>query len=453
MKTRYTGFCTALLVTLVAVPALFAQYPGQFGPGNGQAMSGMDPLTVSGHIKAGQIAASPLILAEPIGTSMLPMMSQPVYHQNPQGFGMPTPPGYGIPVPQGYGLPVPQGYGMVPQGYGVMPASYNTLFEDGAVDDGGSKGKCDGKCDGKCSQCLSGGYSSRLHFYGELLYLRFRDSEVAFAVPVDGPVTVPPTRIEVGPIAVVDMDAQPGFRLGMAFCVNDCTQLTADYTFFETDTIESASATPPFVLKSLVQHPNVSNVGSDFRLATARYDISFEFVDTALHRLLSYSPSHQFGYSLGLRYSRHEQKFQADFSVTGTENVTTNIQFHGVGIRGGLEYEQYLGCRTLVYAKGFGCLMPGEFTATYLQTQSFDARVVNTRWKAGRIMTMWDLELGAGISSKCKNYRFTAGYVFSAWTNMLQTDEWIQGVHANNFIGMVDTTTLDGLVARFEARY
>jgi hypothetical protein len=36
---------------------------------------------------------------------------------------------------------------------------------------------------------------------------------------------------------------------------------------------------------------------------------------------------------------------------------------------------------------------------------------------------------------------------------MLQTDEWIQGVHANNFIGMEDTTTLDGLVARFEACY
>jgi hypothetical protein len=430
MKTRYVAFFTVLMTSLVAVPASFAQYPGQLEPGISQPMSGLDA-----SIPQGQMSYSPLMQAEPIGTSMMPMMAQPVYHQ-----------GYGMPAQQGYSIPYPQGYG-------VAPASYNTLFGDEDGKGGKSKGKCGGKCDGTCSECLSGGYSSRMSFYGELLYLRFRDSEVAFAVPVDGSVTNPPTRIEVGPIAIVDMDAQPGVRLGMAFCVNDCTQLSADYTFFETDTTESISVAPPFVLRSLVQHPNVSNVGSDFQSATAQYDISFEFADVAMHRLLSYSSSHQFGYTLGLRYSQQEQKFEADFSVTGTENVTTNIKFHGVGIRSGLEYEQYIGCRMLVYAKGYGCIMPGEFTATYLQSQSFDTRVVNTRWKAGRIMTMWDLELGAGFSSKCKNYRFTAGYSFSAWTNMLQTDEWIQAVHNNNFIGMSDTTTLDGLVARFEARY
>ena len=430
MKTRHMAFCAALMVSLVAVPALFAQYPGQLGPGAADA----GPTTMPA-----QIGYAPMIDADPIGTSM---MAQSVFHQAPQGYAA---------IPQGYGMPIPQGYG-------VVPASYNTLFgyedaEGKGRKGGGGKSKCDGKCDGTCSQCLSGGYSSRVSFYGELLYLRFRDSEVAFAVPVDGPVTAPPTRVEVGPVAIVDMDAQPGFRLGMAFCVNDCTQITADYTFFETDTIESASTATPFVLKSLVQHPNVSNVGSDFQLATARYDINFEFVDVAMHRLLSYSSSHQFGYTFGLRYARNEQKFQADFSVTGTENVTTNIQFHGVGIRGGLEFEEYIGCRFLVYAKGYGSIMPGEFSATYAQSQSFDGRVINTRWKAGRIMSMWDLELGAGFSSKCKNYRFTAGYTFSAWTNMLQTDEWIRGVHANNFIGMEDTTTLDGLVARVEARY
>jgi hypothetical protein len=36
---------------------------------------------------------------------------------------------------------------------------------------------------------------------------------------------------------------------------------------------------------------------------------------------------------------------------------------------------------------------------------------------------------------------------------MVQTDEWINGVRTNNFIGMDDTTTFDGLVARLEARY
>ena len=43
--------------------------------------------------------------------------------------------------------------------------------------------------------------------------------------------------------------------------------------------------------------------------------------------------------------------------------------------------------------------------------------------------------------------------MYSAWTNMVQTDEWIQGVHQNNFIDMADTSTFDGLTARVEVRF
>lgn len=419
MKTNTIALGAALLVSLVAGPVLFAQYPGQFSPGYGQPIGGMGQMPMPG-----QMGYAPAMQAAPIGTTMVPMMAQPVYHQ-------------------------------VPQGYGVVPTSYDRLFGDEAAGKKSGDGKdCHGKCGGKCSQCLTGGYSSRLSFYGDFLYLRVRDAEVAFAVPVDGPIVAAPTpRVEVGPVAVADMDYQPGFRAGLAIAANDCTQFTVEYSFFEAGTTESLSVGNPFVLESLVQHPSVQNVGANFRQAIGQYDISFDMIDVALHRLLSYSESHQFGVALGLRYGQIEQTFQADFSIGGTENVTTDIDFYGVGVRGGLEYEQYLGCRMLVYAKGYGSLVPGEARASYLQSQSFDSRVVNTSWKAGRLMTMWDLELGLGISSKCKNYRATAGYVFSAWTNLVQTDEWIRGVHTNDFIGMDGTTTLDGLVARIEARY
>jgi len=294
----------------------------------------------------------------------------------------------------------------------------------------------------------------RFSVFGEFLYLRVRDAEVAFAVPIDGPITPPATpRVEVGPVAVADPDYQPGFRVGLGFSANDCTLFTAAYSHFEADTTEHLAVGAPFVLDSLVQHPSVQNVGSDFQLATGQYGISFDLLDVTTHRLLSHSQTHQLGVAVGLRYAQIEQNFAADFSVTGTENVTTGIEFEGLGLRGGVEYEQYVSCRMLVYAKGYGSLVPGEAKASYLQSQSFDNRVVNTSWKAGRVMTMWDLEMGAGISSKCRNYRLTAGYVYSAWTNLVQTDQWIRGVHANDFIGMDDTTTLDGWVARLEARF
>ena len=52
MKTKSFAFCAALLVTLVAGPALFAQYPGQFGPGYGQPNSGMGQMPMQVKLMA-----------------------------------------------------------------------------------------------------------------------------------------------------------------------------------------------------------------------------------------------------------------------------------------------------------------------------------------------------------------------------------------------------------------
>ena len=42
----------------------------------------------------------------------------------------------------------------------------------------------------------------------------------------------------------------------------------------------------------------------------------------------------------------------------------------------------------------------------------------------------------------------TLGYMFSAWTNVVKTEDWIDGVQTNDFRDMGDTMTFDGLVAR-----
>ena len=141
MKTNSIVFCAALMVSLVASPALFAQYPGQLGPGYGQPVSGMGQVPM----QQAMMGYAPAMHAAPIGTSMVPMMAQPVYHQAPQNYAP------------------------------VVPASYDTLFGDENGPKYG-KGGCGGKCGGKgCNQCLTGGYSCRLSFYGEFLYMRVRD--------------------------------------------------------------------------------------------------------------------------------------------------------------------------------------------------------------------------------------------------------------------------------------
>ena len=69
-------------------------------------------------------------------------------------------------------------------------------------------------------------------------------------------------------------------------------------------------------------------------------------------------------------------------------------------------------------------------------------------------MTMLDLELGVGWTSCGGRLHLAAGYLFSAWLNTLQTDEWIDAVNANRFTDVGDDTmTFDGLTARAEYRF
>lgn len=424
MKTRIFVLLAAL-TTIFVGQSLHAQYPGQMLPGYGYpAQPAVMPVSHPGMLPA-------MMPGQPM---LAPGMGNPVMQA---GLG----PQFGAPAAF-----IPAAPALAPPSQ-VIPASAHGVAQHG--------GKCNGKCGGKCSDCCNtGGYDKRLAFYGDFIFFRARDSEVAFAVPIDGPIVAPPIpRVEVGPVGVADLDFEPNFRLGMAFNLNNCMRATAEYTKFESGTTEQVVTQVPFVIESLVQHPSVSSASSDFLQATADYGINHNVVDVAIHNLFNYCEDYQLGWMLGTRYGQHEQILSADFAGSGTENVSTDIDFYGVGLRGGLEFERYVGCQWLVYANGYGGVLAGEFRASYLQTQSFDSRVVSTSWKAGRIVSNFDLELGAGRVSRCGNYRLSAGYVYSTWTNVVQTDEWIRAVHSNDFIGMDSAFTLDGVTARFEARY
>jgi hypothetical protein len=375
--------------------------------------------------------------------------------QMPGGMG---PMGY---PPNGhYAAPVmPINYGVAPAMMAIAPTTLASTYAPvdeppvPGIDAGDGKkmascGKDDGKGGkSKCGPCFA--------IYGDFLHLRARDAEVAYAVVIDGPVTAPPTNfpVQVSPIGVVDMDFQPGFRVGFRYNLNPCNAIGAEYTFFEANTQNTVTTQFPDVVRSLVSHPGTLTAAQDFLTATAEYDLSHDIVDGNYYSLLSCAPDYQLTAVYGIRAMQHEQRLQVDFAGSGTETVMTDIDFYGAGVRAGLEYDKFISCQWLVYAKGFGNLIPGEFRADYDQSQSYDSLVVDTGWKAGRLVTIWDLELGLSWVSKCGNYRFNAGYMFSAWTNMVQTDEWIAAVQQNSYIDMDSTMTYDGLVTRMEVRF
>ncbi len=311
------------------------------------------------------------------------------------------------------------------------------------------------------ADCEPGYGCNKWFAFGEFLYLRARDSEVAWGVPIDGatdadPLVRPP--VQVGRVGVADLDFQPGYRIGFGRIINEASAIGVTYTEWQGNTHDALSTSAPNVLRPLVTHPSTFNAASDYLDGNADYGIRFKTIDIDYHSLFAYCCDYQVGYTLGVRYGELKQSFRADYAANGTEFVETESNFYGAGLKAGLDGERYNECRNLfVYGKTFLSLLAGESRATYLQGSSFDPVIANTNWKATRLVTMYDLELGGGWQNDCGTVRLSMGYTYSIWYNVTRTNEWINAVQHNNFVDQSDNfnafMAFDGLVTRLELRW
>jgi hypothetical protein len=337
----------------------------------------------------------------------------------------------------------------------VIPASH--MSGGGGYSTSGDS-PCDGSCGGSCTTCCSsgGGFECPWHFYGEFLYFRPRDSEIAWGTQANSNIPAPPAVAPVqigGRLGVLDQDFQPGWRFGLQYNMTECSGVSVQYTMYEASTNDFLAATGANVITSMVSHPAAVNAAQNVREGRAGYGLNYDLLDVDYHKLLWYDCDYQIGYMSGVGAVQMEQTMLATFAGNGVETVRTDIDFYGVSARFGLEGEGAVGDRFRVYAKGIGNLVAGEFRADYDLGHSFDAVVVDTSWRAGRIVGIWNLETGFKWVNCDGNLHASLGYMFSAWTNTVQTDQWIRGVQSNYFADLDDTMTFDGLVARFEARF
>lgn len=334
----------------------------------------------------------------------------------------------------------------------VVPAAHLAISRDVEVTcDTPCDGHCGAQCDFCCSSC--GGFEHRLYLYGEFLYLRPGDAEVVWATPANSNFPVPPNvPVQIGSLGVAEPDFQPGFRAGFQYNLTECAGISAQYTMYEATTTDFVAITGANVVQSLVSHPAIDTTAQNFRQASANYAINYDLIDIDYHKLLWYGSDYQLGFLTGVSLVQMEQQFSAAFTGTGTERVATDIDFYGAGGRFGIEGETG-GDTFRFYGKGLGNLIAGEFRADYDLGHSFDAVVVDTDWRANRLVGIWSLETGFKWISRCRTYSANVGYVFNAWSNVVQTDQWIRGIQTNSFVDMDDTMTFDGLVAKFEARF
>jgi hypothetical protein len=308
---------------------------------------------------------------------------------------------------------------------------------------------CSSGCEDPCCRKLT------WQFFGEYLYLRPRNAEVPFAVPINGPIVPPPTApVETGPVALLDPDYHSGYRVGFGRYLDCWTSVGGAYTWFESRTRAQADAQPRHALRSLIIHPSTLNTAGDFQQARSVYDLNFELADLVYRCSFAKGCNWSADYIVGARYGHLEQYTVTDFYHTGIQRVGTTIDFDGAGPMVGLAAERAMpSCGFLVYGRTAASFLCGEFAATYQQTDAFGDRWVDTAWKAGRVVPLLELEIGAGYVSSKGAVRLTAGYLVSAWYNTVKTADWIDAVQRTNFLGLSDAITFDGLVARAEVRF
>jgi len=291
--------------------------------------------------------------------------------------------------------------------------------------------------------------------FGEFMYIRPRKAGVAYAVPVDGAIVPPPTPpIQVGRTALVDPTYEPAFRLGFGWMLNECSTLMTTWSHFESHTTDSITATAPVVLRSLVSHPSTLAASADYLDAAAGCDLDFDLVDLDFRHVFSSGPRHTLTWLVGVRYAGLQQEFDSTFASLGTQTVQSQVNFDGGGIRVGLEGE-CRDCNTgfLLYTRGAASFVAGKFRGHYFQGQSFDPVVVETTWDAAWTVSMLDLELGFGWASPCDTVRWTVGYMFSGWYDVVQPGDYIEAVRSNGYRGLGETLAFDGLTTRLEVRF
>jgi hypothetical protein len=298
-------------------------------------------------------------------------------------------------------------------------------------------------------------YNHRTAVFGDFLYVRPRNAEVAYALPIDGVVALG-DEVPVGPVAIVDQEYEPAFRAGAIVRLTDGASIRGQYTYFRSENSDAVTIAPPNVLRSLVTHPLSMNAATDTLDANARQDIDFDLVDIDYRGLIVGCESCGdakcailLNGIIGGRYVNFEQEFTSSFEVLGTTTVDTNIDFRGGGIRLGLEGEHHATSTGLfVYGSSILNLMVGEFEANYRQTNSLNGVEATTSWTAGRIVPSIDLELGLGWVGPRRRLKFSGGYLVSTWFNVVKTDDWIDAVQESDYNDLSGVITFDGLVAR-----
>lgn len=316
---------------------------------------------------------------------------------------------------------------------------------------------CDAQAAGDCfNDCRVRPWWAHRHgIFAEFLLLRPGSTDLIYAVEQTDPDA--DVASPTGPVGIVSIPEQGGFRTGFTLAASDCSSLLVSYARWDGSTASEIDANFPNVLDSQVVHPSVATSGASSLAASSYQKMSFQTVDLAYRHLWRASNTTALNWLTGIRYGNIEQRSSTDQTLqtaTGLTNVATDIDFDGFGITGGLDFERYH-CRTglSLYGKSMLSLLAGEWTADYAQVNQFGGGVIANGIEDFRVTPVAEAELG--LKWTCLEGRLSlhGGLLVSAWFDSMTTRSYIEGVRSGQIQDINETITFSGLTTGVALRF
>jgi hypothetical protein len=323
-----------------------------------------------------------------------------------------------------------------------------------------------GKDEHGAKACYPPRWAHKTGLFGEYMLLRSNEGEVAYGVLADNVanfLTTGENLAQRSHVFTVDPGSSSNFRVGGSLALSECSSIQLTYANFYGRGSDAQSFDPADVraarIVPLSLHPFPQDAAQLPLDASAESIIDFETVDIDYRSMLWGNELGALNYLVGARYANLNQQYASAYGGTGNPaTAQSDVRFDGGGIRFGLDGERHHACSgLLLYGRGLVSMVAGQFRTSY-ESSDVVGNFVDTGWKADRIMTTLDLELGGGWQSQCGHLRVTCGYMISSWFNAVTTDQWIRAVGRGNFVGQpdsmsYDTLMFDGLTVRAEWRF
>ena len=259
---------------------------------------------------------------------------------------------------------------------------------------------------------------------------------------------------------VASIDYHPGFRVGFAKALDECNAVVATFTHYEGEDQSSISTNQSVLIRSMVfnLHLEFQRVSSDWSVGRLRLSHEISLADVDFRWTFENQNDTRLSLLAGVRYASLDQRLESSAPARHStrpdvQNVHTPDQLRRRRpphrLRGPAPHPYGL----VFYGRTAASLVAGTFRSAYTQTSDLLGPQADTGYPADRVVPMLDAELGTGLSLWNDKLRFTVGYSFSGWFNVVRTDQFIGAVQNNNFTGMSNTLTFDGFVGRVELQF